>query len=182
MSKSKEGKKHYMLELLRIIAHPLWKNLTNEDYCYKCEKEYKTSKDKKKCKYCNKYFCSEHIATENHSVKCQVKKAYAAKVKKFEKDDLALKAKLDAQEAARIKEFETNKSKIAKVNNLGFCAYCRKQYKDWTDAHKCRYCMGWYCTKHWVPESHDCTGNPERPPGGMREVHHAGGRIDVYGK
>lgn len=173
---------NYLLSFLRKVFHPVWKNLTNEDYCYKCEKEYKNSRDKQKCEYCNKYFCSEHIEAANHSIKCQIKKEHLAKVKKFEDEDRALKNRLEAQEAAIEEDLKKGKYKQSRTNELGICAYCGIQYKDWTDAHQCRYCDGWFCTKHWVPESHDCNGKPERPPGGIREVHHAGGKIDVYGK
>lgn len=83
------------------------------------------------------------------------------------------------------KEKEEQKEKEEYEKNQAFweihCAKCKKEFIDWRNSHKCRYCGKYFCTDHWVPESHDCSGHPERPPGGFREVH-SGGTIKAYGK
>ncbi len=40
---------------------------TDIELCFKCKKNYKGYTDKFKCKYCKKYFCSDHRLPENHS-------------------------------------------------------------------------------------------------------------------
>lgn len=71
--------------------------------------------------------------------------------------------------------------KEVKEHNKQFCHYCNKKYANWTDIHDCSVCGYLFCSNHWVPESHGCH-KKSRPPGGLREVYHADGRIDAYGK
>jgi len=39
---------------------------TDKEVCFKCKKPYKSYTDRFLCKYCGKYFCSEHRLPENH--------------------------------------------------------------------------------------------------------------------
>jgi predicted nucleic acid binding AN1-type Zn finger protein len=96
--------------------------------------------------------------------------------------------KLNVEKFAKMKKSEKvvylkkKQLEFKKYHIANFCSYCDKKYNGWTDVHQCRYCDGYFCAMHWVPETHGCNGNPLRPPGGIREVHHIGDKIDVYGK
>ena len=119
------------------------KHLDNKHYCAKCGKKYDSEHDKKKCEFCNKYFCNAHLTASVHSEVCYRKAV----------DD----------------------------HNKKHCHYCNERFESWADVHKCSVCGYSFCSKHWVPESHGCHSN-RRPKGGLREVHHASGKIDAYGK
>lgn len=119
------------------------KHFNNQHYCRKCGKKYEGQNDKKRCAFCGKYFCNDHITASLHSPLCH--------------------------------------QKAVEYHNKNFCHYCNERYNSWADAHMCSVCGYYFCSKHWVPESHGCHSN-SRPPGGLREVHHSDGRIDVYGK
>jgi len=44
----------------------------------------------------------------------------------------------------------------------GHCEYCNKEIPDVLDRFYCKYCQEHHCTKHRLPEDHDCL-NPTNP-------------------
>ena len=177
-----------MPSISEYLSDFIHKHFDNGNYCAKCAAKYVKSTDKHKCNFCNKYFCSRHIATEEHNQDCSTIEKDYAQIKQSEHDYSVPYERLSIEELAKMSKSEkkayliARKLKFKEYHRQNFCTYCDKKYKDWTDAHQCRYCGIYFCSQHWVPESHGCTGNPERPPGGMREIHRADGGIDVYGK
>lgn len=66
------------------------------------------------------------------------------------------------------------------VNELE-CNLCKIKFKGYSDKFRCYYCGSYYCTKHRLPEDHNCTGNPKSPNGSFIETHERG-KITAYGK
>lgn len=170
------------------ISDFIHKKFSNKNYCARCAKMYNGHTDKHQCKFCNKYFCSKHIKPEKHNFECSTMEKDYMQIRKSENDYAVPYEKFNVENFAKMNKSE----KIAylrekllefkKYHTDNFCSYCDKKYSGWIDIHQCKYCEGYFCVKHWVPETHNCKGNPLRPPGGMREVHSAGGGIKVYGK
>jgi len=185
-----ETRKQYKLNFLRIIFKPLWKSLTNDTYCYRCEKEYKNDKDKQKCRYCGKYFCSNDIIPKDHSENCHklwkilTNDVYCWKCEtKFTNSEEKHRCKYCSKYFCSYHIRPINHDINCKIQSNGeYCWKCGKAYSSWTNSHTCRYCGWTFCADHWVPESHSCAGHPDRPKGSVREIHRAGGRVEVYGK
>ena len=149
----------------------VFKFLFPSNYCAFCGRRYEHGEDKQLCPYCNKYYCSKHFTPKKHSKDCAFEfKETIRQYKNSNKNEISEKI-----------VNKTNKHKI-KLTDPNRCDFCNQKYKDWTDAHRCRYCGGCFCSTHWVPEIHKCKGNLLRPPGGMVETHHASGKISVRGK
>ena len=171
-----------------VISDFIHKTFSNKNYCARCAKRYLEHTDKHQCLFCNKFFCSRHIAPEKHNFECSAIEKDYTQIKESENKYSVPYEKLNVEKFAKMEKSEKvaylkKKQLEFKKYYIGnFCSYCDKKYNSWTDVHQCRYCDGYFCAMHWVPETHECKGNPLRPPGGMREVHHIGGRIDVHGK
>ncbi len=153
------------------------RQLNPNNYCAKCKVKLGEKNGKIKCEWCEKYYCSNHILTWKHSRECQEKYLNYKEWEKRKKAEAKVILKKEmVQEKANIKR--NPKDKYWETH----CAKCRKEFTDWTNSHKCSYCGRYFCSSHWVPETHNCPGNPERPPGGFREIHSAGGKIIASGK
>jgi predicted nucleic acid binding AN1-type Zn finger protein len=63
------------------------------------------------------------------------------------------------------KEYENQRTDYQK------CNFCGKKYQNSTDRFRCKYCDKCFCTKHRLPENHNCTGSPQTPKGGYRVVY-----------
>lgn len=50
------------------------------------------------------------------------------------------------------------------------CFKCNKQYKGLLDIFLCHFCKKYFCSKHRLPENHECLGEPRSPPGGYMET------------
>jgi len=78
----------------------------------------------------------------------------------------------DEEISEKYEEARTDKSR---------CFLCQEKYAGFTDKYNCKYCKKNFCSKHRLPEEHDCWGEPTSPYGGFREIH-SGGHITVYSK
>lgn len=68
------------------------------------------------------------------------------------------------------------------------CSYCKKEYNtcsdglgDIFDANKCSYCKRYFCENCVRAANHKCKKAGIMPPPGygVREIHHADGRIEA---
>lgn len=68
-----------------------------------------------------------------------------------------------------------------KVNwNNYYCAWCGKPFDNKELILKCTHCGKNFCPDDIRIPNHRYKNAP--PPGGLREVHHANGKIDAYGR
>jgi hypothetical protein len=79
-----------------------------------------------------------------------------------------------------VKRIFKNYKEQIKKHNLS-CSECKEHYKDHLDQFVCNYCKLHHCTKHRLPEDHDCIGSPKSPSKGFRELH-SKDKIKAYGK
>jgi AN1-like Zinc finger len=177
-----------MLDKITLFIDYVGRQIAPDNYCTKCKVKLGGTKEKIKCEWCGKYYCLDCIPALRHSKECQKRYLkYRAEEKKKETlrniDTTVSAIAVEITESSipvyptMPKRYGSSGKKLERLRSR--CAKCRKKFGDWTDAHECRYCGRHFCSDHWVPETHDCTGNPERPLGGFREVHHANGNIDI---
>jgi len=84
------------------------------------------------------------------------------------------------------KEQKVSDEKIKKIYqkyrlDTDVCFTCNNKYKSWSDKFLCKYCEKYFCSKHRLPEEHNCWGEPKAPPGGYRVIF-SGGQTSVSGK
>jgi predicted nucleic acid binding AN1-type Zn finger protein len=70
----------------------------------------------------------------------------------------------------QLKEIEVkNQIKEVKITYDG-CFKCGRQFTDFTDKYRCKYCQKYFCSDHRLPENHNCSGNPKAPPHHYRVI------------
>lgn len=91
------------------------------------------------------------------------------------KEDKTIKIKLPSIFGWRRKKMTLNGKLIEEFyeelrTDKEFCFKCKSKYKTGVDVFKCRYCEKYFCSKHKLPEEHNCWGEPKAPPSGLREI------------
>lgn len=81
----------------------------------------------------------------------------------------------------KISEGELKKTYQEYRIDTDVCFKCKKKYEDYTDKFLCKYCKKYFCSKHRLPEKHNCWGKAKAPPGAYRTLFSRGQTI-VIGK
>lgn len=162
-----------------ISNHSIKLMLIDDDYYSPKRNDFSTKTNKKG-------EAEVGIPKGTYLIKATTNKTFIEKIQKIKKNtNIIIKVPLNLGIFSRTKKISENKIRNIYEKNRtdnDKCFKCKAKYKSFGDRFLCRYCQKHFCSKHRLPENHDCWGEPKAPSGGFREIHEHSGKIKAGGE
>jgi tRNA(Ile2) C34 agmatinyltransferase TiaS len=160
--------KNVNLKLIRI-----------DDYLYYKPKEYESKTDEEGIANFNSILEGAYL------VQILKNKILVEKILEVRKND-TIEIRLPIMFGLFKKEQKVSDEEVNKIYekyriDTYVCFKCKNKYKSWTDKFLCKYCKKYFCSKHRLPEEHNCWGEPKALPSGYNVIFSSGQTI-VSGK